>query len=178
MHDISYIRCILIYAAAIITHHTITDESYRSLIPDGAFDQLDKRRTKGKNPTFQVIVSPLDDSTYSRAEPVTDSFRVQMSKPFNTLKNVNSLICAHYRLPTHKILQVSHFSFSFRLLAFKTPLSSLLYSTLLYSTLLYSTLLYSTLLYFTLLYSTSLHSTLLYPTLLHSTDQSLNTLLA
>ena len=109
MHEILYIRCIIIYAAAITTHRIITYESYRSIIPDGAFDRLDKRRTKGRNPTFQVIVSTLDGSTYSRAEPVTDSFHVQMSKPSNTLKNVNSAICTHYRLPTHKILQVSHF---------------------------------------------------------------------
>lgn len=92
-------------------------------MPDGAFDRQDKKRTKGKNPTFKVVVSNLNGSTYSRSEEVTDTFHVQMSKPSNTLKNVNSVICTHYRLPTLKILQVRTFSYT--------------YCVVLYSTLLY-----------------------------------------
>ena len=114
-------------------------------MPDGAFDRQDKKRTKVKNPTFKVVVSNLNGSTYSRSEEVTDTFHVQMSKPSNTLKNVNSVICTHYRLPTLKILQVRSFSVTYCVVLY----SSLLYSTLLYSTLLYSTLLYSTLFYST-----------------------------
>lgn len=133
------------FNASISSHRKPHHKLCRSIIADGVFDRQDKKRTKGKNPTFKVVVSNLNGSTYSRSEEVTDTFHVQMSKPSNTLKNVNSVICTHYRLPTLKILQVSSISYT--------------YCTLLYCTF-FSTAPQCTALCIAVLYCTGLHCAL------------------
>jgi hypothetical protein len=83
-----------------------TSIPYRDLIAANNFELQDKKRTKGKNPVLQVVVSALDAQTFTSAEESSDSFELQMLKPSSNLKNTNGRVCEHYKLQNLKILEV------------------------------------------------------------------------
>jgi hypothetical protein len=83
-----------------------TSFSYRDLITANNFELQDKKRTKGKNPVLQVVVSALNAQTFTSAEESSDSFELQMLKPSSNLKNTNGRVCEHYKLQNLKILEV------------------------------------------------------------------------
>lgn len=80
---------------------------FRDLIAANSFEQQDKKRTKGRNPVLQVVVSALDAQTFTSAEESSDNFELQMLKPSSNLKNTNGRVCEHYKLQNLKILEVS-----------------------------------------------------------------------
>lgn len=84
-----------------------TSIASRDLIAANNFELQDKKRTKGKNPVLQVVVSALDAQTFTSAEESSDSFELQMLKPSSNLKNTNGRVCEHYKLQNLKILEVS-----------------------------------------------------------------------